>query len=92
MLAHSDEYLDSVGDHPLNMGATLLGLNASYMLSGETKYSEWVLKYIDVLRRKIDILNDHKKTVAGQAMLPQMYGDPHGYRSRGEPEVGAYPQ
>ena len=167
MLAHCDEYLDSVGDHPLNMGATLLGLNA-YMLTGETRYREWVLeyidawtertakaggmiptnvgldgkpggeyagqwwkgtygwnftifdgeieriahrntvtsgawpgfsnaylltgdsKYIDVLRRQIDILYDHKKTVDGRTLLPQMYGDPKGYRFRGEPEFYHY--
>ena len=163
MLAHCEEYLDSVGDHPLNMGATLLGLNA-FMLSGQARYREWVLeyvdawlervektggmiptnvgldgepggeyhgqwwkgtygwnftifdgeirriahrntvtsgawpgfsnaylltgdsKYIDVLRRQIDILYDHKKIVDGRTLLPQMYGDPKGYGSHGEPE------
>ena len=167
MLAHCEEYLDSVGDHPLNMGATLLGLNA-YMLSGEPGYREWILdyidawmertaetggmiptnvgldgepggehegqwwkgtygwnftifdgeieriahrntfasgawpgfsnaylltgdaKYIDVLRRQLDILYDHKKTVDGRTMLPQMYGDPRGYRFQGEPEFYHY--
>ena len=167
MLAHCEEYLDSVGDHPLNMGATLLGLNA-YMLSGETRYREWVLeyidawlertektggmiptnvgldgepggeyqgqwwkgtygwnftifdgeieriahrntvtsgawpgfsnaylltgdaKYIDVLRRQIDMLYEHKKTVDGRTMLPQMYGDPRGYGFHGAPEFYQY--
>ena len=167
MLAHCDEYLDSVGDHPLNLGATLLGLNA-YMLSGQTRYRDWVLeyidawlertqatggmiptnvgldgepggeydgqwwkgtygwnftifdgeieriahrntvtsgawpgfsnaylltgeaKYIDVLRRQIDMLYDHRKTIAGQTMLPQMYGDARGYSYRGEPEFYHY--
>ncbi len=167
MLAHCDQYLDSVGDHPLNMGATLLALNA-YMLSGEARFREWVLeyidawleriakaggmiptnvgldgepggeyegqwwkgtygwnftifdgeiervahrntvtagawpgfsnaylltgdaKYIDVLRRQIDILYEHRKTVDGRTMLPQMYGDPRGYQFQGEPEFYHY--
>jgi len=163
MLAHCAGYLDSVGDHPLNMGATLLGLNA-FMLSGEQKYRDWVIeyidawvdrtkktggmiptnvgldgepggeydgqwwkgtygwnftifdgeiekiahrntfssgawpgfsnaylltgdkKYIDVLRKQMDILYDHKKVVDGRTLLPQMYGDPNGHAHDGKPE------
>lgn len=163
MLAHCAEYLDSVGDHPLNMGATLLGLNA-YMLSGERKYRDWLLeyvdawlerteqaggmiptnvglngepggeydgqwwkgtygwnftifdgeieqiahrntftagawpgfsnaylltgdaKYVDVLRKQLDILYEHKKVEDGRTLLPQMYGDPRGYQHSGSPE------
>ncbi len=163
MLAHCAEYLDSVGDHPLNLGSTLLGLNA-FMLTGEDQYRDWVLeyvdawlertrktggmiptnvgldgepggeydgqwwkgtygwnftifdgeiekiahrntftagawpgfsnaylltgdpKYIDVLRKQIQILYDHKKVVDGRTLLPQMYGDPRGYSHSGEPE------
>ena len=167
MLAHCEEYLDSVGDHPLNMGATLLGLNA-YMLTGEQKYRDWALeyidawaertakaggmiptnvglngepggeyggqwwkgtygwnftifdgeieqighrntvtsgawpgfanaylltgdaKYIDVLRKQLDVLYEHKKVVDGKTLLPQMYGDPKGYKYSGEPEFYHY--
>jgi hypothetical protein len=163
MLAHCQEYLDSVGDHPLNMGATLLGLNA-FLLTGEEKYRNWVLeyigawlertrktggmiptnvglngepggeydgqwwkgtygwnftiydgeieqiahrntfasgawpgfsnaylltgdpKYIDVLRKQIDILYDNRKVIDGRTLLPQMYGDPQGYAHNGKPE------
>lgn len=46
MLAHFEEYTDVVGDHPLNLEATHLGLLA-YALSGETGYREWVLEYVD---------------------------------------------
>ena len=53
MLAHCEEYLDSVGDHPLNMGATLLGLNA-FMLTGDDKYRDWVIEYIDAWRRRTE--------------------------------------
>ncbi len=167
MLAHCDEYLDSVGDHPLNMGSTLLALNA-YMLSGEQRYRDWIIEYIDawlnrtkkthgmiptnvgldgepggeyngrwwkgtygwnftifdgeieqighrntvtsgawpgfsnaylltgdpkyihVLREQIDILYDHRKLENGRTLLPQMYGDPRGYKHNGEPEFYHY--
>lgn len=46
MLAHFDEYIDIVGDHPLNLGTTTLALCA-YMLTGEAKYRNWLLEYVD---------------------------------------------
>ena len=46
MLAHCDEYLDSVGDNFLNLAATLLGTNA-YALTGKEKYRDWALEYLD---------------------------------------------
>ena len=51
MLAHCDEYLDSVGDNPLNLASTILGLNA-YMLTGEDKYSQWVLDYVGAWKQR----------------------------------------
>ena len=167
MLAHCEEYLDSVGDHPLNMGATLLGLNA-FMLTGEDAYRDWVVEYIDawrartamaggmipsnvglngepggeydgqwwkgtygwnftifdgeirqighrntvmagawpgfsnaylltgdqryvdVLRKQLDLLYDNAKVEGGRTLLPQMYGDPQGYKHSGEPEFYHY--
>tara|TARA_B100000686_G_C16793662_1_gene980613 strand:- start:2165 stop:3967 length:1803 start_codon:yes stop_codon:yes gene_type:complete len=46
MLEHFREYTDIVGDHPINMGATQLGITA-YALTGEEKYREWLLEYVD---------------------------------------------
>jgi len=46
MLAHFKDYNDIVGDHPQNMSATSLALNA-YMLTGEAKYKKWLLEYVD---------------------------------------------
>ncbi len=46
MLAHFEEYTDIVGDHPSNLAATTLALNA-YMLTGEVKYRDWLLEYVD---------------------------------------------
>ncbi len=163
MLAHCDEYLDSVGDHPLNLAATNLALNA-YMLTREPKYRDWALEYvdawkerieanggniptnigldgaiggeyggkwykgtygwnftifdgeiekiahrnnfsagswpgfgnaylltgdagyIDTLRRQMDNIYAQKKVVDGRLMVPQMYGDPRGYKYSGREE------
>jgi hypothetical protein len=40
------------GDHPLNLAATALGMNA-YMLTGEAKYREWVLEYAGAWRDRV---------------------------------------
>ncbi|MBI3681841.1 MAG: hypothetical protein HY235_15785 [Acidobacteria bacterium] len=163
MLAHCDEYLDSVGDNNLNLASTILGLNA-YMLTGEEKYRNWVLDYtgawkqrteqtggnipsnvglngkpggeyngqwwkgtygwnftifdgeleqiahrnyftdgswpgfsnalllsgdqsfVQVLRRQMDNIYAQKKVENGRLLLPQMYGDPRGYKHNGPPQ------
>ena len=46
MLAHFKDYNDIVGDHPLNLLATSLALNAS-MLTHDEKYKTWLLGYVD---------------------------------------------
>ncbi|MEK7409009.1 MAG: hypothetical protein AAB225_28430 [Acidobacteriota bacterium] len=53
MLAHCAEYLDSVGDHPLNLAATNLALNA-YMLTREKKYRDWVLEYVNAWKQRTE--------------------------------------
>ena len=52
MLAHFKDYNDIVGDHPLNLLATSLAMNA-YMLTGEQKYKQWVLNYVDAWRQRM---------------------------------------
>ncbi len=51
MLAHCTEYLDSVGDNFLNLAATNLALNA-YMLTGEAKYRDWALEYVNAWKER----------------------------------------
>ena len=46
MVAHFKDYKDVVGDHPINMAATILPLNA-FMLGHEDRYRQWVLDYVD---------------------------------------------
>jgi hypothetical protein len=45
-LKHYEIYTDTVCDNPLNLQATTLGLNA-YMLTGERRWRDWVLEYLD---------------------------------------------
>ncbi len=46
MVAHFADYNDVVGDHPLNLATTTLAFNAC-MVSGEAKYRDWLVDYID---------------------------------------------
>jgi hypothetical protein len=57
MLDHFKDYNDVVGDHPLNLGATTLGFNA-YALTGEEKYRDWMMEYIDAWVERTRANND----------------------------------
>jgi len=46
MLDHFKDYNDIVGDHPQNLLATCLPMNA-YMLDHDEKYKRWVLEYVN---------------------------------------------
>ncbi len=52
MLAHFKDYNDVAGDHPLNLLSTTLALNA-YMATGEKKYRDWLLEYVDAWRERM---------------------------------------
>jgi hypothetical protein len=64
MLEHFREYGDIVGDHPQNMLATTLALNA-YMLTHESKYRTWLLDYVDAWRQR---------TIANGGIIPTKIG------------------
>lgn len=51
MLEHFKDYTDVVGDHPQNLSATTLALNA-FMLTHDVKYKNWLLEYVDAWRRR----------------------------------------
>ncbi len=55
MLEHFKDYTNILGDHPQNLAATTLALNA-YMLTQEPKYKSWLLEYVDawVHRTKVN--------------------------------------
>ncbi|MFN0052079.1 MAG: hypothetical protein ACKV0T_07805, partial [Planctomycetales bacterium] len=46
MLEHFQDYNDIIGDHPQNLLATTLPLNA-YLLTHDEKYKRWLLEYVD---------------------------------------------
>ncbi len=46
LLAGYANYSETLGDHPMNLGATTLAANA-YLLTGEEKYKKWLLEYVD---------------------------------------------
>ena len=56
MVAHFKDYNDVVGDHPSNLLATALALNA-YMLEHDRKYKDWILEYVGAWRERM-IEND----------------------------------
>lgn len=57
MVAHFKDYNDIIGDHPQNLCATTLALNA-YMLTGEEKYKTWLLEYVDAWLERMEKNND----------------------------------
>lgn len=56
MVAHFKDYNDTLGDHPQNLSATTLALNA-YILTGEDKYKEWLLEYVEAWLDRMDANN-----------------------------------
>ena len=53
MVEHFKDYNDVVGDHPQNLGATILPALA-FMLDHDEKYRQWVVEYVDAWLRRID--------------------------------------
>ena len=52
MLEHFKDYNDTLGDHPQNLKATTLALNA-YLLTHDDKYRRWLLEYVDAWRERM---------------------------------------
>lgn len=52
MVEHFQDYNDVVGDHPQNLQATALALHA-FAATGETKYRDWILEYVDAWRQRM---------------------------------------
>jgi hypothetical protein len=64
MIEHFKDYNDVVGDHPSNLSATTLALNA-YMLTHEEKYKTWLLEYVEAWRQR---------TIANGGIIPSKIG------------------
>ena len=59
------------------------GFSNALLLTGDQSY-------VDVLRKQMELLYEHKKVQDGKTLLPQMYGDPRGYKHNGEPKFYHY--
>ncbi|MFN0103377.1 MAG: hypothetical protein ACKV2U_14970 [Bryobacteraceae bacterium] len=55
------------------------GFGNALLLSGDQSY-------VDTLRKQMDNVYAQKKVENGQTLLPQMYGDPRGYKFDGPPQ------
>ena len=69
MLAHCAEYLDSVGDHPLNLASTNLGLNA-FALTNEAKYKDWIVDYVGAWKKRFEECGGNIPTNVGRDGQP----------------------
>ena len=84
MVAHFKDYNDVVGDHPLNLIATTLPLNA-YMLTGKAKYRTWLIGYVDAWLKRMkqngDIIpsNIGLDGTIGGATRGKWYGGTYGW-------------
>jgi len=52
MVEHFKDYTDTIGDHPQNLKATTLALNA-FLLTQEDEYRNWLLEYVDAWRERM---------------------------------------
>ena len=55
------------------------GFSTAYLLTGDKKY-------IDALRTQVNKFYENAKVADGRPLLPTMYGDPKGYRYKGQAE------
>jgi len=78
-----DGELQQIAHRNYFTAGTWPGFSNALLLTGDQSY-------IDVLRRQMDNIYAQKKVVNGQVLLPQMYGDPRGYRFQGKPEWYQY--
>ena len=69
MLAHCKDYLDSVGDHPLNLATTNLGLNA-FALTQDSKYRTGVVEYAGAWKKRSEECGGNIPTNVGRDGKP----------------------
>ena len=74
-----DGEIEKIAHRNYFTAGTWPGFSNAYLLTGDAKY-------IDILRHQMDLFYEQKKVVDGKVMLPQMYGDPRGYKYKGDPE------
>ena len=78
-----DGELEKIAHRNYFTAASWLGFGNALLLTGDQGY-------VDVLRRQMDNIYAQKKVVDGKVTLPQMYGDPRGYKYNGPPSWYQY--
>ncbi|MBS1827850.1 MAG: hypothetical protein JST93_21255 [Acidobacteria bacterium] len=73
-----DGELEQIAHRNYFTDGTWPGFSNAFLLSGDPSF-------INVLRRQMDNIYAQKKVVDGKIQLPQMYGDPKGYKHNGAP-------
>ena len=74
-----DGELQQIAHRNYFTAASWAGFSNALLLTGDQSY-------VDVLRKQLDLLYENKKVENGKTLLPQMYGDPRGYKYNGKPE------
>jgi hypothetical protein len=74
-----DGELEQIAHRNYFIHGTWPGFSNALLLSGDQKY-------VDVLRKQMELLYAAKKTEGGKTLYPQMYGDPRGYKYDGKPQ------
>ncbi|MEP7363901.1 MAG: hypothetical protein ABI972_11645 [Acidobacteriota bacterium] len=78
-----DGELEQVAHRNYFTAGTWPGFGNALLLSGDQSF-------VQVLRRQMDNLYAQKKVENGRVLLPQMYGDPRGYKFNGPPSWYQY--
>ncbi len=78
-----DGELEQIAHRNYFTDGTWPGFGNALLLSGDQSY-------VDVLRKQMDLVYAQKKVENGRTLLPQMYGDPRGYKYDGKPEWYQY--
>ncbi len=74
-----DGELEQIAHRNYFTEGTWPGFGNALLLSGDQSY-------VDTLRKQMDLVYAQKKVENGRTLLPQMYGDPRGYKFDGKPE------
>ncbi len=78
-----DGELEKIAHRNYFTDGTWPGFGNALLLSGDQSY-------VDTLRKQMDLIYAQKKVENGRTLLPQMYGDPKGYKYNGAPSWYRY--
>ena len=78
-----DGELEKIAHRNYFTDGTWPGFGNALILSGDQSF-------VDTLRKQMDLIYAQKKVENGRTLLPQMYGDPKGYKYNGAPSWYQY--